>query len=192
MFENISRHLTEKSIQSQVIAKDDAELYQYAFQALAVHLLSWATICALGILCRCLPQTLVLMALFLPLRIFAGGYHAGSYLTCYFVSTGVFAAVILLCKSLWEILPPTGCVLLFAAGAIAVFLLAPIADPNKPLDEKETRRCKKVTRGVLVVQTLLLLLALALSAGRYLMFMAAAPVLSGVLLTMSRIKSVRK
>ena len=83
------------------------------------------------------------MAAYIPLRSFAGGYHAKTPLRCY-----IFSVIMLIIVSIGiKYLFMTGWVyyVALAAAALVVLLLSPVEDRNKPLDETEHKVYKRRT-----------------------------------------------
>lgn len=81
------------------------------------------------------------MATYIPLRSFAGGYHAKTPARCYILSLIMIAVILAGMKYL----PVANIVYYFVltAAVLIVFLLSPVEDKNKRLDETEQKVYKK-------------------------------------------------
>lgn len=186
MLENISRYLVNRTIENDIISKDDEELYLYSFQSLIAHLASWLTLAILGATFGCFWETVVFLVLFAPLRIYAGGFHQGSYLSCYISSLFLFIGIVAFCKLAADNVSIGAIIISVAVSAGIIFLLAPIADENKPLDADETKKYKKTARLILSAE--MLIFAVLIFCGvdmRLLLFVAASPVTVALLLFLS-------
>ena len=74
---------------------------------------------------------------FIILRSFTGGYHASSYLKCNLVFSITASLVIFFSKAATEVQFSTGVINSLFLPALSVFLwLAPIENPNKPIEKK--------------------------------------------------------
>ncbi len=101
----------------------------------------------------------ILLAAFIPLRSYAGGYHARGYVGCFLESCILLIAVLLCIKyfavksimlsSIWQ---------LFLVSIAVIFFLAPLADENKPISEKEAGFFRKRARIIVVVEAVLVLI----------------------------------
>ena len=89
------------------------------------------------------------MVIFSTLRRFTGGYHANTYLKCKIITMSVFLASLFFSNMLnanwWMYL------ILFIVGNIIVFFLAPIENPNKPLDGEDKKKFKRLSHMVFSV-----------------------------------------
>ena len=115
------------------------EVYAVAMQAALAMILNLITTMLVGGILHMFRHSIVLLAAFIPLRSYAGGYHARGYLSCYVESSLLLAAVLIFLKQVFQ-KPVLGMVIgsLFAVAVIMIILWAPMADANKPLSPKET------------------------------------------------------
>ena len=74
-----------------LIPSADVSLYIWALDYLFFNLLTWGTLLFLGFVFNCVPRCLLFLILYLPLRIYAGGFHAKTKIGCYLISA--FATV---------------------------------------------------------------------------------------------------
>lgn len=186
MLENISRYLVDRTIENDIISKDDEELYLYSFQSLIAHIASWMTLAILGVIFGCFWETVVFLVLFAPLRIYAGGFHQGSYLSCYISSLFLFVGIVAFCKLAADYVSVSAIIFSVAVSAVTVILLAPIADENKPLDADETKKYKKISRLILLGEILILSVMLILRMdSRFILFASASPATVALLLGLS-------
>ncbi len=96
---------------------------------------------------------------FIPLRSYAGGYHASNYVTCFFQS--MFVLTVILCgikyfifqgwmsSSVWQ---------LFLISVAIIFFGAPLADENRPISEKEAVFFKKRSRVIVIIEAILVVI----------------------------------
>lgn len=81
--------------------------------------------------------------LYAPLRSYAGGYHAQTDTRCYFYSILLMITVLLAMRYL--IITNFICIIILLISLTIVITLAPVEDPNKPLDNIEQVVYKKRT-----------------------------------------------
>ena len=131
----LSRKIGDNLVQSNIINAEDAEIYIYGINQILVSILNVSSALIIGLIFGAFFEIAVFMAAYIPLRTFAGGYHAITPLSCY-----IFSVIMLIVVSLgFKYLSLTEWVYyaVFALSAIVVFVLSPVEDKNKPLDKIE-------------------------------------------------------
>lgn len=149
-----------KLIQSGSIRDEDKELYAYGLQQGLFIILNILTTLLIGQVCGMFWQSLLFMAIYLPLRSFAGGFHAKTPTLCYLYSIILTSAVLLAIRFIpWTNYICLGLAVLSGAG---ILILSPVEDSNKPLDKLEITVYKNRTRIILIAELLMYLLVLGL------------------------------
>lgn len=157
---SLSDRMITKLIQIGSIKEDEKELYAYGLEQGLFILLNLITTIIIGMIVGMFWQSILFMVVYLPLRTFAGGYHARTQLLCYLLSTILILAVLLMIRFVpWTDFISLSLVLL---SSIIIFIFAPVEDINKPLDEKEIARYKKRTRTILISEMIITLFILLL------------------------------
>ena len=86
---------------------------------------------------------MVFIAVFIMLRRFTGGYHASTYLKCKVITASAFLASLfsshLLTVHWWMY------IILLILGNAVVFILAPIENPNKPIEDKDKVKLRRLS-----------------------------------------------
>lgn len=137
---------------SKGLQEDDKDIYLFGVYQGAILLLNICTALLIGVALNMLLEIVIYLICFLPLRIFAGGYHAKTQLRCYIMSS--FTTVIILLgiqflqqqESIWEFLS-------YIVSFGIIWRFAPVADANKPLLVKEQAIYQKKVRKVLLLLT---------------------------------------
>ena len=70
-------------INRNIIEEEDKEIYSYGFNQILFIMLNFITILIIGILFNMLFETIIFMSTYIPIRIYAGGYHARKQTKCY-------------------------------------------------------------------------------------------------------------
>ena len=171
--------MVQMAVSAGAIGQDEEELYLYAYQSLLASVISWASLLLIAAVLQAFWGAVLFMLFFIPLRSYAGGYHQSSYLRCYLLSVASFAGLGLTCPFLARVLPlwVVGALLLLAAAAI--FWRAPVADPNKPLDDTQRVKYRARARITLLLELAALAAFYCLKLPReLLLFAAAGPLLA--------------
>lgn len=160
--EYLANMLTNKLVKMQIVKDEDKELYAYGFWQGAIFLFNLATVVIVGLLFHMLWQSLVFMVAYGLLRPVAGGYHAKTQRNCYILS--IVLIITVLCAIKWLPWNTWASLIILLISTSFVFLLAPVEDQNKPLDELEQLVYKKRSRIITIL--LLFLAVLFIGAGQ--------------------------
>lgn len=128
-------------VHSGVIKEEDAEIYIYGINQILTYVLNVSSALIIGLIFDVFTEVAVFMAAYIPLRSFAGGYHAKTPLRCY-----VFSVIMLIVVSIglkYLHIADWVYYAVLAAATLVVLVLSPVEDRNKPLDEIEHRVYKK-------------------------------------------------
>ena len=97
-------------------------------------------------------EIIIYLVCFIPLRIFAGGYHAKTQFRCYIMSSITTVFILLGIQflqqynSIWELI-------CFVISFCVIWKLVPVEDANKPLLAEEQISYRKKVRRILVFLT---------------------------------------
>ena len=136
--------------------EEDRELYIFGAEQGIWMLLNVATAGILGCLTGELLSCIVYLLLYIPLRRYAGGFHAAGYVRCW-AGSGVMILAVLLAVRYREV-PIWAELLIILACAVLIARLSPVTVPNRPLsDEEKTIYRKKASKylnkgGVLLME----------------------------------------
>lgn len=187
MFERLSAIIADRFLELKVISSDDYELYRYGIQQGFILLLNILSVMVISLILGMVTECIVFLLSYVPLRSYAGGFHAKTHARCYVFSliiiTGILLAMRLLSIPAWLYM------LLAVFGVIMIVLFAPVEDANKPLDEVEQIVYRKRTLLILLLTVIGMILSIVFQA--YLSFsaIAFAICLLGILLIAGRVKN---
>lgn len=157
MFAKIAERITENMEDNHIIKHDDRELYIYGFNQGLNILLNLITTLVVGLLFRNILELAIFIAAYIPLRSFAGGYHAKTPLRCYIYSIIMIILVSVGMKYLLFV--DMVYYVILAISALIIFVLSPAEDKNKPLDKIELKVYRKRTSLILLVELIICILS---------------------------------
>lgn len=128
---------------SGIVEESDKELYEYGLYVGMVLIFNVISALFIAFAMNMLLECVVLMTAYIPLRNYAGGYHADNQIKCYVYSMLVIAIQLYLLKIDWPV--SVTFTIMFISGLI-ISLLTPIESENKLLNEKEKQKYAKKTR----------------------------------------------
>lgn len=156
MINRIIQHM----IHNGTINAEDRDIYHYGLREGLILLANIATTLAIGLALGMFWMSILFLIVYMPLRSNAGGVHAATRWRCYVYGCLLTAAVLVAVRfipwSPWIILP------IALISSLVIYLLSPVEDANKPLDEDEIRvyrrRSHWLVGGVLLGITVCMLL----------------------------------
>lgn len=143
LFAKLAHKIGNNLVNSKIIKAEDIEIYIYGINQILVSILNIASALIIGLFFGVFLEVAVFMVSYIPLRTFAGGYHAKTPLRCYILSVIMLTVVSLGLKYLhiadWVYYA------VLVVATLVVLILSPVEDRNKPLDGIENRVYKKRT-----------------------------------------------
>lgn len=157
MLQKISFRLSDVIARRVGTDEDTREVYQYAFELILSTVIGFAAILFIAGITSGLIYGVVFLLAFSSLRSVAGGYHAATYLKCFVISCGVFAAVIFVHSVLMYMEPRFLWIFLSALIAgIYIILRAPVQHPNQPLNEVRIAKNKRLAKLFVILELVFL------------------------------------
>ena len=150
--QKLAQGTAERLAAQGIIREEDAPIYRYGLEAMYSSLLELLSILALAALIGNFWQTVLFFAAFIPLRLYAGGYHASTRLRCFLTSLVVYVAFTIML----EIVPAAWFVpLAFIGGAVSfliIWLFAPVIHQNHRSGLKHQVRFRRISIRICVVE----------------------------------------
>lgn len=139
--ESLAHRIGDDLVRSGVVKEEDAAICVYGINQILASVLNVSSTLIIGMMFGVLLEVAVFMTAYIPLRSFAGGYHAKTPLRCY-----IFSVIMLIIISIgMKYLSVAEWVYyaVLSAAIPVVLALSPVEDQNKPLDETERKVYKK-------------------------------------------------
>ena len=185
--------MLKKYLSQYIDDTDELELVSYGLYNCALSLCGVVVAMILGVIFGKLFEVLFFLTLFIPLRVFAGGYHARSAKRCMVLSTGVIVAVILLSYAYEHLFSTfdygiiTEFVLFLICGTV-VFLLSPVDNDNKRLFNYEIKKYKEIT-GIIVLIEFIIFCGAGIVSRRFVFLPMATVMFESISLVAGKIKN---
>jgi len=178
--DKVASKITEHLLLMDVIDQKDAAIYCYGLEVLLLSLLEIISILCLALLVGNFFETLFYFAAFIPLRLFAGGYHASTRLRCYLLSLFVYGIFTWLLTNF-----PSEHRLLFSVvvagfSVVVIFLFAPVIHPNRYCEGSESKFLKKTSWKIVLMEMILILVGCLFQLKTF-VFIIASGILSETL-----------
>ncbi len=187
MLLGISKKIADSLVQNDVVKSEEVELYEYGVRQGIVLVINIMTAVLIGLILGMVLQSIVFLLAYMPIRSYAGGYHAGSQLTCYLFSIPFMLAALIGIKMVpWNIFL---CIAALACAGLIIAIFAPVEDSNKPLDQVEQTVYKRKTYFILAVLISAAILFWMISLTQISLSIIMAIVMAAVMLILGVLKN---
>lgn len=140
-----------------IIKSEEIELYEYGFWQMVLIVWNVLTVIIIGFALKKVWETIIFLLFFIPLRSFAGGYHAKNAFRCYFLSVFfIFAGI-----KIADLVVPykMAGIIIIVFSILIIWLLSPIDSENKVLDEQEKKVYAYRSKVILMMELAIGILA---------------------------------
>lgn len=144
MLGKAAQKITDKMILNDVILQEDRELYEYGMVQGVILIINWLTAILIGVCFGMFWQPVVFLFLFTVVRIYAGGFHAGTQLQCYIYTSALQFVVMAAIKYLS--ISVLAYIILVGIAAVCLFFIAPVEAENKPMTAEEHQKYGRIAR----------------------------------------------
>ncbi len=155
MIKRLSENIVNWQVGKSILSNKQSALYQYAYEVMLNFVINILIAILIAITLNVPMQVFVFLASYMPLRSYCGGYHAKTNGGCTIVSTILILVVCLIERVLTGVLGTLIIPVCFAISGVFIYVYAPAADKNKPLDEIEIEHYRKKSRFVWLVEALI-------------------------------------
>lgn len=145
MIHHLSQKLTDKLVSHGVVQNDERDIYEYGFELVVSGILGFIIVATVGIVFKIFIPSLIFYFIFVIVRTFSGGYHATSYLTCKITFIAVYIGVMFFSVLFYQNYHLIYHILLIAIYIISILQYAPVENKNKPLDNYERMKNRRIS-----------------------------------------------
>lgn len=146
--------IVEKQLSEGVIEQKEISIYQYGYMLLFETMVNIVAGIVVGVLFQQFCTVILFWIGYIPLRSYAGGWHASTFFRCFLASNiGLIIAVVVI-KSV-DIPVTTLSVLVDILSISIIYGCAPVDTKSKLLDMDEKRNYKKKTLVILLTHIII-------------------------------------
>ena len=186
----LAERITNSFLVEGIISDEEKEVIQYGLESLGGNLLSIVLTLAVGACFGQIEDAVLLWLFLFPLRKNAGGFHAETRTGCLFLS----AAMLILSFALYTVIIPTVAfygISLIVTGMM-IWLLAPVENPSKRLDDTEYRIYRRRSRLLLASEGVIFIVAWWIRWNPAMGSIAMALFIVALSLVMGRLKTMKR
>ena len=148
MIEKLAERLTVRQIERGIIGESQKAVYKYGYIVLVEMSINVVLTLIVGILSGKMFLVISFSLIFIPLRSYCGGWHASKDWMCMLFSMGTLLVVVFMDQILF--LSGYAVFLIELISFVVIFLLAPMDSDTKPLDEREIKTFRNISRIILL------------------------------------------
>lgn len=147
----VAIHVTNRLVERSVINEDYKEIYRYGLESLFSAAVEIISIFILAIFFGNFFETLLFFFTFVPLRLYAGGYHAGTHFKCYILSIMMYMIFsLIICFTPVHLISHFS-IMFSILSLIIVFLFSPIVHNNRHADKEHIKKCRKISLFIIIL-----------------------------------------
>lgn len=156
-----------------IIQEEDIDTCRYGLDVFISSSLEIVSILIIAALVGNLFEAVLLFVAFIPLRVYAGGYHANTRLKCYVISLGVYGLLTLLTLMISKEVYATVNIIFTLISLVTVLTSAPVIHKNKSISEVEMKHYRKFSISICLLETtIILILTVVLPKSPYIISLA--------------------
>lgn len=153
----LAYYISNRLVKHKIVEEDMADVYRYGLEILLTSSITSLCILLIAALLDSLMHGILYMALTIPLRVTAGGYHARTYRNCFLISNLAYVVISVATGLLHNLELPFYVWLGFLyLSAFYIFLKAPIQNPRQPVSPDILKKNKQKASIYLLVDSILL------------------------------------
>lgn len=155
MFAKVSATIAQSLADSGKVEREDLALCQYGVKQIFTILLNLLTTIVIGCLFGMVLESILFTVSYIPLRSYAGGFHAKTSVRCYVYSIVMIMAVLVILRFFPE--QTLYYDVAFLTAGILLLAFAPVEDQNKPLDDLEKKVYRRRTIAIWMIESILII-----------------------------------
>lgn len=146
MLQKFSDQFTDFLLMKGIIQSENREIYTYGFVALFSTAINIIIVLTIGIMAGIILESIFFIIMFGVLRVYCGGYHAQSHISCILIFITIYGFSMAVVKFLPADFHGTFSLFFGIISFVIIFLLAPIEHQNKPFIDDEYSKFRIMSR----------------------------------------------
>ncbi len=144
-----------KQMAAGLIKEEDISVYSYGYTLMLEMFVNFVVAMIIGLLLDKVLLISVFLIAFIPLRSFAGGYHANKAWKCFILSNSVILMAIWVAQFICSIDVLAQFLLVEVALGLIIAKLAPVQSENKKISKLEADFYKRIVVVIFIVEILM-------------------------------------
>lgn len=139
-------------LKHRIIDENMIEIYIYGLEIIFSSLFTTLSILLIGLFMKSFGFTLLYLIITIPLKLYAGGYHAETYKKCFFISNVSFFITLCIHRLICTYcqIPILFKLMILYCSSLYIFRKSPVTNSHHPLTIKKQVKNKKLTKKILI------------------------------------------
>jgi accessory gene regulator B len=150
MFLKTADNIVKWMLSNQIIEENKVVVCKWGINHILDTIFNITTFLIIGFLFKMPIETIVFTLGYIPLRIYAGGYHAKTPFRCWCLSNIILVVSLMIAQNAEKYYITFGALSLIAV--VILILLMPVKDIHKPLDQNDRKKYKKRGCAILAIE----------------------------------------
>lgn len=150
MLYKMSVKLAKKLVEHSEDKKED--IYIYGLELIISTIIGLSSILLMSYMLSELKSGLIFIIMFVPLRLFTGGYHATTYGKCFVISNCSYLIILVLKYMMWDNTPSGIWIGLLIIASCYIAANAPVINQAQPISEYKQMHSKRIARYILITE----------------------------------------
>lgn len=187
MFVKLADNIVKWMLNNQIIEENKAVICRWGISHILDTVFNIVTFLIIGFLFKMPIETIIFTLGYIPLRIYAGGYHAKTPFRCWCLSNIILAVSLVIVQNVEKCYIAFGILSLIAIVVLIVFM--PVEDLHKPLDQNDRKKYKKRGVSILAIEICISFVFTLLHHNKISLVLSSVWVLLSVMLILGVIKN---
>lgn len=187
MFVKLADNIVRWMLSNQIIEEKKSVICRWGISHILDTIFNIITFLIIGFLFKMSFETIVFTLGYIPLRIYAGGYHAKTPFRCWCLSNIILAVSLLIVQNSEK------CYIAFNVSSLiavtVLIILMPVEDLHKPLDQNDRKKYKKRGVAILALEICLSVVLVLLHHSQISIVLNSIWILLSVMLILGKIKN---
>lgn len=139
MFRYIAEDIAFLLIKNKIVDIEEREVYVYGLEVLLLNISNIIIALIISLITKSMWHFVAFILIFVPLRIFVGGYHAKTSEICFIYTSLVYALTVLIIKLFPLLNQNIAAIIVTTILLIPIMVFSPLENSNNPLGENRKR-----------------------------------------------------
>lgn len=150
MFEIVANEIVVCLVSRLLLDSENIRVYYYSAEVLLMNVVLLLSIIGVSIIGSCPLLLLGYIIFYIPIRVFAGGYHAKNSDRCYVLSVLMYMLLACIYYFVPNLYTSDKSVIALVIAIIGIAIAAPHTNENHELSREQYLRNKKIVLGILL------------------------------------------
>ena len=155
MFRYFAENIAFILIKNKMLNIKNREIYVYSIEVILLNLTLLLSLLGISIVGKGLLFFIGFLLFFIPIRTFAGGYHAKHSETCFGISVCVYIVAMIIYNQFPNLYKNVFVIALFILAIIILLIWSPLKNPNHPLADYQYKRNRRIVFGIVIIDIVL-------------------------------------